>query len=196
MSQLIRGCISSITNWQDFDDNDNFFTLGMDSLQALMAVRKLKQGLAMSTLAPSTLYTNPSISTLTSAVAQLAKQHQVSQISNEQLRSQARSSMLEEYQDMIDRIPTPTKTAIEPHAQNVILTGSTGALGSYILHALLENRAVAHFYCLNRATDGFSLQAERNQVRGLPTQLSSSRVTFLTANLSQTHLGLRAKTYV
>ncbi len=194
-SQLVRGCISSITNWQDLDDNDNFFTLGMDSLQAITAVRALKKGFAMPTIALSTLYTNPSVSTLTSAIAQLSKQHQVSQMSNEQLRLRARSSILKEYQDMIDRIHIPSKRPEKPRAQNVILTGSTGALGSYILHSLLENRAVAHVYCLNRATDGLSLQVARNQARGLPTQLSSSRVTFLTANLSHTHLGLQAEVY-
>lgn len=194
-SQLVRGCISSITNWQDLDDNDNFFSLGMDSLQAITAVRALKKGFAMPTIALSTLYTNPSVSTLTSAIAQLSKQHQVSQMSNEQLRLRARSSILKEYQDMIDRIHIPSKRHEKPPAQNVILTGSTGALGSYILHSLLENRAVAHVYCLNRATDGVSLQVERHQARGLPTQLSSSRVTFLTANLSHTHLGLQAEVY-
>lgn len=193
--RFIADTISSLTNWQQFDDNDNLFTLGMDSLQALTAVRKLKQGLAMPTIALSTLYTNPSISTLTTAVLQLSKQHEVSQTSKQQVRSRARSSMLKEYQDMIDRIPMPSKTTKEPHAQNVILTGSTGALGSYILDTLLCNPAVAHVYCLNRSSDGMSLQIERNRARGLSTHFNSSRVTFLTADLSQPCLGLQPKAY-
>lgn len=195
VSQFIKESISSITNWQDFDDADNLFNLGMDSLQALTTVRKLKQGLAMPEVALSTLYTNPSVSTLTTALLQLSKQHQVSQTSDDQARLEARTTMIKEYQDWIDRIPIPSRIAKEPHAQNVILTGSTGSLGSYMLHALLDNPAVDHIYCLNRATDGWSFQIEKNQARGLPTQLSSSRVTFLTADLSQTHLGLQSETY-
>lgn len=74
--------------------------------------------------------------------------------------------------------------------QTVILTGSIGALGSYILNILLANSTVAHVYCLNRSSDGLLFQTERNQARGLPAQLSSTRITFLAVELSQSHLGL------
>lgn len=195
VSQIVKKTISSITDWPEFEETENLFTLGMDSLQALMAVRKLKRGLTMPTIALSTIYTNPSVSALTRAICQLSQQDQVLQTADKQARYQERISMMKEYQDMIDRVPIPSRIAKETHDQIVILTGSTGALGSYLLHALLLNPAIAHVYCLNRATDGLSLQIERNQARGLPTLLSSDRVTFLTADLAQPHLGLPSATY-
>lgn len=195
VSRFIRESISAITRWPKLDDSDNFFTLGMDSFQAIMSVRKLKQGLIMPDIVVSTIYTNPSVSALASAIIQLSKQNQASQESIEQARHQTRSSLIEEYQNVIDRIPIKSKTTGKACKQTIILTGSSGALGSYILNALLANPSVAHVYCLNRSSDGLLLQTERNQARGLSTQLSSTRITFLAAKLSQTHLGLESETY-
>ena len=44
VSRFIRETISSITGWEELADTDDLFALGMDSLHALMAVRKIKQG--------------------------------------------------------------------------------------------------------------------------------------------------------
>lgn len=195
VSQFIKESISAITNWPNLDDTDNFFSLGMDSFQALMTVRKLKQGLAMPDIVVSTIYTNPSVSALASTILRLSKQHHTSQKSEERERYQLMSNLIKEYQNIIDRIPMKSKMAGDTSKQTVILTGSSGALGSYILNVLLANSAVAHIYCLNRSSDGLLLQAERNQARGLPTQLSSTRITFLAAELSQAHLGLEYGIY-
>lgn len=195
ISQLIKQAILSITGWQRLDEADNFFTVGMDSLQALVTVRKLKQALAMHSIAVTTIYTNPSISALSSAILRLSRQHQDSQTVNEHALYQERNDMLNTYKDMIDQISTLQRSAKLAYGNTVILTGSTGALGSHILHTLLANKAVAHVYCLNRAVDGLSLQIERSQARGLDTELDSARVTFLTADLTQEYLGLEPGTY-
>lgn len=184
VSRIIREAVSSVTDRNKLDDMENFFTLGMDSFQALILLRKLKQEFIMSDISLSTIYGNPSVSALSGAIVSLSEQHKVSQKYRKKVHQQR--SIIKEYQGMINLLPT---------AQTVILTGSTGALGSYILNALRANPAISHIYCLNRATDGLSLQTERNQARGLSTNLSSSRVTFLTADLSQKHLGLESETY-
>lgn len=194
-SHFIRETVSSITNWLEFDDADNFFTLGMDSLQALRVLRNLKQGLGLPTIALSTIYTNPSISALASATIRLSTQGQERQISEKAALSQERSLLFREYQDLIDRIPIESNVAKEAQDHDiVILTGSTGSLGSYLLQTLLSNPAVAHVYCLNRAPKG-SLRIQRTKTRGLPNEVSSSRVTFLTADLPQTYLGLQPEVY-
>jgi len=191
----LEGSILSTTKWTEIKETDNLFNLGMDSLQALLLVRKLRQGLAMPSIALSTVYTNPTLRTLAAAVLQLSKKHKTSQKSDEQARYEARSQMLQEYQASIDRISIVSKTVKKRRDHVVILTGSTGTLGSYILYALLASPAVHHVYCLNRASDGLSLQIERNKARGLPSDLDATRVTFLQADLSQTRLGLDSRTY-
>lgn len=195
VSRIIQEILLSITSWQRLDEADNIFTLGMDSLQALVAVRKLKQALAMPSIAVTTIYTNPSVSALTSAIIRLSKQHQDSQTFSEQALYHERNEMINIYKDMIDQMPRPQRSTKPAHGDTVILTGSTGALGSYILHTLLANKAVAHVYCLNRAADGLSLQIERSQARGLNTELDSTRLTFLAADLAQPSLGLEPGTY-
>lgn len=149
----------------------------------------------MPNIALSTIYTNPSVTALASAILWLSKQHQDSQESGEQARHQIRSGLIEEYQERINRIPVKSKIAGSTCKQTIILTGSSGALGSHILDALLANSVVAHVYCLNRSSDGLLLQTQRNKARGLPSQLNSTRITFLTMNLAETHLGLESETY-
>ena len=195
ISEVIRKSILSITSWPKLEDADDFFTLGMDSLQALTLVRKLKQGMKIPAFALSTVYTNPSIAALSDAVIRLSKEHQVSQTSEGLTLAKARSSMLSEYQDMIDQIPVPRLAVKELCDRKVVLTGSTGALGSYILNVLLTDQTIAHVYCLNRAQDGLSSQIERNKARGLFTPFDPARVTFLTADLSQRYLGLSSELY-
>lgn len=87
VSQFIKESISAITNWPNLDHTDNFFSLGMDSFQALMTVRKLKQGLAMPDIAVSTVYTNSSVSDVASTILRLSKQHHTSQEFEERERS-------------------------------------------------------------------------------------------------------------
>ena len=195
VSKFIEESISFATKWQDFDYAENFFTLGLDSLQALMAVRRLKQGLKMPNIALSTIYMNPSVSMLTGAILHLSQQHQVLRTYNEQARYQVRSDMLDEYRGQIDGMIITSMIAKQATGHNIILTGSTGALGSYILTALLAIPKVTHVYCLNRGSDSRSLQIERNQVRGLSPELDSARVTFLMADLSKKQLGLPHELY-
>ena len=182
--QFVKKSVLSITKWPDLDDNENFFTLGMDSLQALLLIRRFRRGLAIPSIVLTMVYTNPSLTALTDAILRCSKYQQGSKVFQEQERHGRIGAFLEEYQEKIDRIP------ISPPNRVVILTGSTGALGSHILHTLLA-QSITHIYCLNRATDSLALQEQRNQSYGLETQLDARRVTFLTANLSQENLGLQ-----
>jgi thioester reductase-like protein len=75
-------------------------------------------------------------------------------------------------------------------AQVIVLTGSTGADGSFVLDELIQQKSVAHVYCLNRATDSKSVQQARNTDSGLPTTFCEDKITFLTADLSKSALGL------
>lgn len=198
VSAFIKVAITSVTNWTSLGETDDFFALGMDSLQVLLAVRKLRRGLNLPTLATTTIYTNPSVLALTKIVGQLAKQQHDSQALNDEVRLQTRHSILEKYKEVLDQIPVPSPTTVEDsqtQETHVILTGSTGSLGSYILHALLANPAVTQVYCLNRAVDGKSRQHERNGTSGLPDHLDSNRLTFYTADFSQPQLGLPSETY-
>ena len=192
--QFIHKSIMSVTHWQKLDENSNIFTLGMDSLQALLLVRELKRGLALPNIALTTVYTNPSVTALTDAVLCLSKNQHESKAYQERERSQRLSNFFTEYQEKIDQIPISPTGIKETHKQVVMLTGSTGSLGSHLLQTLLTY-PISHIYCLNRATDSLGLQKKRNQLYGLEMQIEANRITFLEADLSQEYLGLQQEIF-
>lgn len=83
----------------------------------------------------------------------------------------------------------PSEIATSQPNNAVLLTGSTGALGSYVLDALLKG-GTRKVYCFNRSADSRSSQTVRNRRRGLPSKFLDSRVTFLTGDLALPYFGL------
>lgn len=80
----------------------------------------------------------------------------------------------------------------------VLLTGSTGAFGSYILDALLHSDDVVKVYALNRSGQSGCLQRQTDAFieRGLdPDILTSSKVVFLDSDLSANLFGLDYSVY-
>ncbi|KAI5999974.1 putative aminoadipate reductase [Pisolithus albus] len=96
----------------------------------------------------------------------------------------------------IDDIPTGRERN-ERHV--VLITGSTGALGSYIVASLLQKEDVARIYALNRrskTTTSQERQLSTFQDRGLDTDLlESQKLVFVEGDTSQESLGLEEKTY-
>jgi hypothetical protein len=81
------------------------------------------------------------------------------------------------------------------HDMHVILSGSTGSMGSHLLHHLLVAEGVTKIYCLNRAEDGALKQAESNALRGLRDQWDPDKVKFIHVNMSKPRFGLEVETY-
>lgn len=71
----------------------------------------------------------------------------------------------------------------------VVLTGSTGSLGSYLLDALYHSKRVSHIICLNRSSNAAERHKHCGQQRGL-SPLNPDRVEFLKADLSKPKLGI------
>ncbi|KAI2996525.1 hypothetical protein CBS147346_9312 [Aspergillus niger] len=175
LSDYIRRTINYVTGW-DLTDNQNFFELGLDSLQAITATRAFKNSLDLPTLTPNLIYLHPSVDELTQAVLHLQQHEEASAEEKKEAQLQQREELLQELSSQFQ--------APKPHV--VILTGSTGNLGSYLLDTLLQSPSVTYVHCLNRNPDAeASHRVKRN---GMKTDLS--RVSFWTADLSQPDLGL------
>ncbi|KAJ5613188.1 NRPS-like enzyme [Penicillium lagena] len=195
VKQFVSETIVSLMRWTDLKDEDNIFIRGMDSLQTITAVRILRHGLEMAAISVPLIYMKPSVSDLTDAIMQLKEDEPVAAQATKDSRLRERSEMLKYFQDQIDQIPktTPAIRSIDKHS--VILTGSTGVLGTYLLDTLLNNPSVAHIYCLNRRKDSRSAQLESNKTYHLGTTLDFTRITFLTGDLSKEQFDLPAETY-
>ncbi|KAH8706029.1 hypothetical protein BGW36DRAFT_21546 [Talaromyces proteolyticus] len=176
LSQYIVQTLSNITKWgpDKINDTDNFFSLGLDSLQAITAARRFRYGLDFPRFTPNLIYLNPSVEKLAQAIIQSRNDIKTSKKLQVETQLKERNDILLEYAEKIN--------TVEKHT--VILTGSTGNLGTYILNVLLNHPSVAHIHCLNRrvpTTDGAS--------NG--NHFDPQRVSFWKTDLSRPDLGLQ-----
>jgi len=81
----------------------------------------------------------------------------------------------------------------------VILTGSTGGLGSYLLADLLQREDVSVVYAFNRPSKGATMQQRQEdsfEDRGLDiTVLQSARLVYVETDTSSENLGLDKEFY-
>jgi aryl carrier-like protein len=176
ISQIVRTAVAQALEKTEVGDHDDFFAIGADSLQALIVTRKLRQSLRIPDIAIATIYSNPSVARLSNAVHSLQLSWQASQAPDDQTRAQSITSMLEEYRARIRKIPRSNRREEQPEKTTVILTGSTGTLGTYLLGALLDDPTVDHVYCLNRRDASREIRQRCNEATGLPLGSIDARV--------------------
>lgn len=168
-------------------DHDFFSHGGIDSLQVLQLVRQLSiygytRKDRYDTLSPSIVYNNPTVSSLAVALQNLnaASQERIAFLSR---------ARITEMQDLFSRFSGPREESPSGRLDIIMLTGSTGSLGPYLLDSLLKAPKVKKIYCLDRAASA-ERQAEINASRGLSTDFDSSRVEFFKTSLTALSFGL------
>lgn len=193
--RFIRDSVAGIRGLVDPEtESTTFFERGLDSLMALQLLRTLRRGLRRPDLALSTIYANPTISQLQDVIISgCATDSSVQDAS-------LMAPLLKIYSELIRQIPKPLAPALvhasEKEQITVILTGSTGTVGTFLLRALLNNPNIEHVVCLNRSRDGGrAVQEQRFAEAQLETRDLDQRATFLQADLSQPILGLSKETY-
>jgi aryl carrier-like protein len=197
-------------------DSDNVFEAGMDSLGAMIIVQRLRAALKLcgapvnlNAIDSRLVYSAPTIGQISEAIITLLKSSDHPEKENETATRSARQQKMEGVLQKYSRdIPNLRESAQKPQqrlsgndlpnkAWKVILTGSTGSLGSYLL-AALEARPksqVDKIFCLNRSAHSEERQKRASSSRGLNSVWSDGRVEFLQANLSQPDLGLIPEKY-
>jgi hypothetical protein len=200
LQQSIREFIHIVTGIRLAEPDQDFFASGMDSLHVMKLTKHLKSGL-VGDLAPKDkintriIYTNPTLAAL--AVALKALSHNgndtINGIGIVGTREKRMQELLHKY---LDDLPTSTTKEGRTHQERltVILTGSTGSLGSYILDSLAACQQVSRIYCLNRKADAEQIQTEANSARSLISKWGF-RIKFLQADLSKSCLGLSWEDY-
>lgn len=198
---IVQKSLQEVTKIGGIGDGDDFFREGMDSLQVLRHVRQLRAKTGLRSIHPGTIYLHPSVRNLASALYALANRSQTSELQREEQQKDATQKTLEKYLDEIESLP---KTELEHQVESdnqegevVLLTGSTGSIGSYIMRGLMNRSDVTHIYCLNRSSNSVSVQKERNAALDptLPSIFPKGKVTFLTASLSERTFGLQPSAY-
>jgi thioester reductase-like protein len=78
---------------------------------------------------------------------------------------------------------------------SVILTGSTGNLGTYLLASLANSKQFSTIYCLNRVQDAEQKQSRLLQERGLLIDDSITTIIYLKSQFDGPKLGLSEDVY-
>lgn len=181
----------------------DFFAAGIDSLGVMNAAKVLRRGLQEGgyevdarTLAPRVIYTNSTPRRLAAHIFNtvIHGQNGVVQSEDEQ-QQEAMQAIHKKYTQNLTKAK-PNRPDPRNENQVVVLTGSTGMLGSYLLDLMGRNPRVAKIICLNRAADGGrAQQAKALADRGLDTSVLDTKAEFHRADLSQPDLGLGADVY-
>lgn len=179
--KTLRLMLIHIVGLQDLADDEDFFAAGADSLQVMNLVRQLRAsfsgkdgGISADLISPKIIYSNPTASKLAAALHSLTKQGDKTYEKLESDRLKKMEMMLAKY---------------SKHNLTVVLTGSTGSLGSYILDCLLQSPRVSKIICLNRGTHGEERQKTVMTSRGLVCDWGD-KVSFKITDLSKPRLGL------
>ncbi|KAI0120267.1 hypothetical protein F4776DRAFT_633434 [Hypoxylon sp. NC0597] len=174
--------------------NADLFELGLDSLQVTAIARELNRFLSMHKKPPSletrTVYSNPSVSTLTAVISALVEGR--APLERGESDEQKMQKLYELY---AANMPISSRPAQQKPADGhvILLTGSTGSLGSYILDSLQKDSSVRRIYCLNRGPD--SLMRLRKSLSAKGLKPLTKKVQCLDANLSNSHFGLSTQEY-
>ncbi|KAF8990836.1 hypothetical protein BDQ17DRAFT_1433510 [Cyathus striatus] len=187
-------------------DDDDIFQNGCDSLQAtwirnsLLRVLRDSAHLDTRNSPENFVYNNPTITGLSQYIVGLAC-GKPSEAENDYHRDQASEmrAMVEKYSH---DFPThKPQTGSISNGTTVLLTGTTGVLGCYILVVLVADKSISHIYALNRHRKGTSDIHERQKLalleRGLDPEaiLASRKVDIIEADLSVRGFGIPSHDY-
>ncbi|KAJ5692441.1 NRPS-like enzyme [Penicillium macrosclerotiorum] len=195
LQQWLENQISRILGFDIGSHENDLIGLGLDSLQAMQIVKLIQEVvIAQPTETPFKWTTvqlykfgNPK-RIAQELYAQLKQGESVENISKSD--SLSFGSRDEQLATMVRELSGfPPLSGI-----NVALTGSTGELGSYLLHSLLQSPLVNHVFCLNRAHNAGARQKSSFREKGL-SEAGLERVTFLHTRLDAEFLGLEAEPY-
>ncbi|KAI9147253.1 chitinase [Paramyrothecium foliicola] len=174
----------------------NFFETGMNSLQITRLIHHLRQCKGLDTLSSSLIYSHPTLALMAREILTILALEgaDISRALPNGTFTFERA--VGEYSKKIDELaqaPTETETLSkaqyrsgDPAKPIILLTGSTGGVGSYILQRLMCHPSQPYVYCLNRSADAKSRQSIQNKERDptLSVSFPSDRVTFLYADLA------------
>ncbi|KAL2696913.1 hypothetical protein AAEP93_002208 [Penicillium crustosum] len=197
VAEYIRQIITRVLE-KPITKSQDFYSAGLDSLMTINVSRVLQKGVQLcrpdvkaGAINTQTIYGNPTIDRLSRVVMAILDG-----------KTQASIPRAEKIQSLVDKY-TSDLPAREIYHQNglpspstVILTGSTGSLGTYLLHSLLSSDSITKVYCLNRS-DAESRQKKSFEEKGLHLDANDwkDKVEFLQVSFGEPRFGLNESKY-
>ncbi|KAJ5162913.1 uncharacterized protein N7500_004743 [Penicillium coprophilum] len=194
----IHQIITHVLEKPKIAETQDFYSAGLDSLMTIHVSQMLQKSIQSrrpdvkaGTINAQTIYNNPTVDRLSRVLMAILDGG-----------AQAEIPRTEKIQRLVEKY-TSDLPAREIFLENglhspstVILTGSTGSLGTYLLHSLLSSDSITKVYCLNRS-DGESRQKKGFEEKGLHLNTNDWRdkVEFLQASFGEPRFGLNESKY-
>ncbi|PYH43451.1 NRPS-like enzyme [Aspergillus saccharolyticus JOP 1030-1] len=197
LCEYVRTLVADILGRADLADDEDFYGAGLDSLQTIQLARTLQTAVsarmsAEVALNQQQIYAHPTVAQLAQSLVDLLHGNtRTTRVS----RPERLANMIAKYTSQLPPFRPPP--AALPAQSTVILTGSTGSLGTYLLHRLLTNPSIAKVYCFNRGATAAERQRDSFEAKGLDTQLlaDANRVEFLPVAFGAPQFGLPDQLY-
>lgn len=170
-------------------------------LRIVSALKNSKNPLVSKLIMQNTIYNYPSIRSLTEHIVALMNPEGSVQSETVVIDEHVRvmEAMIEKYSEGLESALDSPSIDNEDTKVVVLLTGSTGNLGSQILSLLLENRSVHRVYTLNRPSTHTSLldrHKERFLDKGLDMSLlNTDKLVCLEGQSTLPKMGLSDEAY-
>jgi len=188
-------------------DSIDLFSAGFDSLQTTQLSTNIRTALISHIrdgrkIAPRLIYENPSIEKISLALQAFLDSEAASANGNingvnrdaanaaeaESLRASAMEDVIRKFSSTLSTKRPGDKLPAKTGILNVLVTGTTGSLGQYLVEALLADTKVQRVYCFNR-----SLNAEE-KFKSRATSVQNYRLEFFHVMLGEPGFGLPSKT--
>ncbi|EGO20261.1 hypothetical protein SERLADRAFT_477663 [Serpula lacrymans var. lacrymans S7.9] len=196
---------------REVDPEADFFEQGFDSLTATFLKNRIIGSLksspdldiraAAGRVNQNIVFNSPSIKLLSKSLANLIANRETNGQNGSLSDEEEIENMIAKYSGGLPEASTPVEHIANGHSGHVVLlTGSTGGLGSYLLASLLEHEAVRHVIAFNRPSKGRVTIEERQKSafedRGLDISLLQlPKLQYLEGDAAQERLSLDEVSY-
>ncbi|GJJ06383.1 hypothetical protein Clacol_000574 [Clathrus columnatus] len=181
--------------------DSDLFDLGCDSLLATYiritlqhAIRQITSNSTARAVPSNLVYQNPTVRQLAQVLVGYSYSEPASN-GAEQDRIKQTEALIEKYTRGWPKFQTTVETRINGH-ETLLVTGTTGSIGSQVLSQLIKMPSIARIFAFNRAsqTDSGQRHVEAFRRHGLEfSLLKSSKLTFLEGNLAVKGFGIPAE---
>lgn len=204
LAGFVSSVFESLAQGTKLGLDTDFFSAGIDSLHVMNASRVFRASISKAShildptsISPRTVYNNPTPTKLARHIRRLVTRD-VTSIDNSDVTAEIDRAkrLYEKYtRHLIES--TSKRPNVPKDSQTVLLTGSTGNLGTYLLDQLVCNSMVSNVICLNRASDGGARQQKQQiEKRGLAQHAGyAGKVEYLQADLSKNKFGISDEIY-
>ena len=175
-------------------DSDNLYISGLDSLKTVEALEALRSGLLphstaseLAWLSADTFYNNPSIGQLSQIALDFLNHRRVPENKD---RIANMSKVFERFASSLKYPPMDPPSESRADGLSVVLTGTTGSLGSYLLDEYASDPKVSTIYCLNRSNTAEQQWRDHSPCHDVATSSKRAKLEFVTVDFGQDSLGL------